>query len=539
VWFATGAPGGPERIRKKAEAFRTATRRGTNSVGVRWNYWRAAAGMTADRPLTGMGLDQYGTWYASYKPMEGWAVRRAHSLPLQLLADGGVLLLVGFVAAWGVILASGRRRDPLPPEPAAPDDASGSAPARQLYWAGLLAAGAAYLLLLSPVFDALGVEFVIRELWGGGATDWPVEKAPALIHLGAHALFMPGVAVAIWWAVWRATARSEGAPAALAAGLRLGLAGFLLHGLVDFTYYVQGLSGYAWALAGVFVCGTVRIDRRVGAVIESKRRRNIVLVGIGAALVAVFALAAVQGAPRGLWPVAHWDRALRVELARRLYYHAERSRDIDRALRLHEAILEDYPDDAESHRYAAMLCKRLLRRQYEAIRSGEGLPPDLAEKARESDLRLRRAAIHHARRAVRLHDGFAPMHAFYGRLLTELAGRDPAAMRVARDAFVRAHERHPHKPEYLRRAGAAEEALGRTGQALRLYRAALALDADPRLTDRTRAGLTEKERRLLEERVARLEAAIETDEATVGDPLPGGNADADGDGPAPEEESRP
>lgn len=82
--------------------------------------WQAALKMAADRPLLGVGLDLYGDWYHAYRPVED-AVSRglqryadsAHSVPLHLLAGGGVLVLtayLGVIALTGAALVKGLRR---------------------------------------------------------------------------------------------------------------------------------------------------------------------------------------------------------------------------------------------------------------------------------------------------------------------------------------------------------------------------------------------------------------------------------------------
>ena len=67
-------------------------------------YWGAALSMFSDRPLFGVGLDQYGSfWRAQRSPDSvgflpgGSFADAAHSVPLQMLAQGGVLLGVVYL----------------------------------------------------------------------------------------------------------------------------------------------------------------------------------------------------------------------------------------------------------------------------------------------------------------------------------------------------------------------------------------------------------------------------------------------------------
>jgi putative inorganic carbon (HCO3(-)) transporter len=68
-------------------------------------YWDAALSMFADKPLTGVGLDQYGIFWRTYRNIDSVAVLggpsfsdAAHSVPLQVLAQGGLVLGLAYGA---------------------------------------------------------------------------------------------------------------------------------------------------------------------------------------------------------------------------------------------------------------------------------------------------------------------------------------------------------------------------------------------------------------------------------------------------------
>ena len=68
-------------------------------------YWGAAAQMFRDNPFLGVGLDQYGNFWRSARSPESVAALggtqysdAAHSVPLQMLAQGGLLLGVAYAA---------------------------------------------------------------------------------------------------------------------------------------------------------------------------------------------------------------------------------------------------------------------------------------------------------------------------------------------------------------------------------------------------------------------------------------------------------
>ena len=90
------------------------------SVATRLGKWQAALAMGRARPFTGFGFDLFGDWYHAYRPVED-AIDRglahtadaAHSVPLQLLAGGGLPLLLAygfFVTAVGAAAFGALRR---------------------------------------------------------------------------------------------------------------------------------------------------------------------------------------------------------------------------------------------------------------------------------------------------------------------------------------------------------------------------------------------------------------------------------------------
>jgi O-antigen ligase len=76
------------------------------SVSLRGSYWNAAIEMGSSNPLTGVGMDSYGTFYRKYRsenaatdmPGPEVASNAAHSVPLDFLAFGGFPLFVTYVA---------------------------------------------------------------------------------------------------------------------------------------------------------------------------------------------------------------------------------------------------------------------------------------------------------------------------------------------------------------------------------------------------------------------------------------------------------
>jgi hypothetical protein len=75
------------------------------SVSVRGFYWRAAYEMFRDKPLTGVGLDNYGGAFKAFRELDyplryGYTLTSssAHNTTLQMFATGGFLLGISYLA---------------------------------------------------------------------------------------------------------------------------------------------------------------------------------------------------------------------------------------------------------------------------------------------------------------------------------------------------------------------------------------------------------------------------------------------------------
>jgi len=92
----------------------------TTTSGNRWVWWREALGAWSDRPVAGWGAGSFRATHLRYR-VDELSVTQAHSVPLQLLAENGLVGLVLFAVAIGALgaaaigrvraLASGRERD--------------------------------------------------------------------------------------------------------------------------------------------------------------------------------------------------------------------------------------------------------------------------------------------------------------------------------------------------------------------------------------------------------------------------------------------
>ena len=67
----------------------------------RFDYWNAAIGMFKDHPIFGVGIDRFGEHYREYavqnQVLQGQITDNAHSVYLQLLATGGLILFIPYI----------------------------------------------------------------------------------------------------------------------------------------------------------------------------------------------------------------------------------------------------------------------------------------------------------------------------------------------------------------------------------------------------------------------------------------------------------
>jgi O-antigen ligase len=67
----------------------------------RFDYWNAAIGMFKDYPIFGVGIDRFGEYYRQYavqnQVVQGQITDNAHSIYMQLLATGGLILFIPYL----------------------------------------------------------------------------------------------------------------------------------------------------------------------------------------------------------------------------------------------------------------------------------------------------------------------------------------------------------------------------------------------------------------------------------------------------------
>ncbi len=79
----------------------------------RLDYWNAAIAMFKDHPLFGIGIDRFGEYYREYavqnQVVQGQITDNAHSVYMQILATGGLVLFIPYVALIACVTFIGLR----------------------------------------------------------------------------------------------------------------------------------------------------------------------------------------------------------------------------------------------------------------------------------------------------------------------------------------------------------------------------------------------------------------------------------------------
>jgi len=227
------------------------------SLAFRWTYWQGAAQVIADHSLTGVGHENFGTWYVRYRPPEATEeVANPHNIWLSLLAELGPLGLLGGLLLTAAALVRVFRALEAPANNVdRPLDIRLLAPA-------LVAA-----LLVHAAFSGM-------PLAGPGmAVIWAVEVAvPFMLVLTAAA-----------WAFETLIARQQGARP-LAAGCAAALVAALVHNLIGFSLMTPaGLSVFI-LLAAAPQCEPAEAPQ-VGVL----RRERVAIAVAGAAALVLYA----------------------------------------------------------------------------------------------------------------------------------------------------------------------------------------------------------------------------------------------------------
>jgi tetratricopeptide (TPR) repeat protein len=243
----------------------------TNSMWVRWQYWKASADMIADDThwITGVGPQNFGDYYPRYmNPAAPETVKDPHCLPIALWSQWGLFGLLAFIWAVGAIALRLARppTEQLSDSPESDTDVTksldGSAPPtepKKIWIYGILIAAGILLLRLavsdlsgcdnpSTTVSVLLTSFVIPSvIWFAAfiillaltrTTEDPSQPEQARCADDNQQHTNPNPSHA-------------SSPIILILGG--GLLGFLVHNIIDFGFFRPGVAGICFACIAIAI----------------------------------------------------------------------------------------------------------------------------------------------------------------------------------------------------------------------------------------------------------------------------------------------
>jgi len=210
----------------------------TLSMWVRWQYWQAGWAIITHHWFTGVGMENFGTYYRHYMIAAApEVVKDPHSLPIALWSQWGILGLAGFT--WAVLgicfhLARPRRTETAENKLPVPQGLS------PVYW---------WTIGLLVLFSVLLVRWSVSQM---------SDLAPAeFISILVIVFLIPGLVWLISFYITQAliNTNSETIPPANPTKfqslapliLGCGLLGFLLHNSIDFALFQPGAGTFFFA----------------------------------------------------------------------------------------------------------------------------------------------------------------------------------------------------------------------------------------------------------------------------------------------------
>jgi tetratricopeptide (TPR) repeat protein len=260
---------------------------GGNSMLVRWQYWTAASAMITDHFFTGVGGNNFCSYYTQYKIPEGLeTVRDPHCFVLSILSSYGIVGLAGFCVALFVPIIRWLK-NPVPrPGPEKNNLVSMS------LWCGISAV--LVLLLLRPI--AIRTELTSN-----------IDVALYIIAvMYAAPVFFFGVTL---WVCVRSR-KSYDESSVWTAPLLCGIFAVLLHNLIDFAIFEPGIMTALWASAALVACQSLPSNTS-----EAKKSSPLKKT------FSVVSVAALAGALLWMYIIPVGKTAVKIETAKMLSYY--------------------------------------------------------------------------------------------------------------------------------------------------------------------------------------------------------------------------
>ncbi len=230
----------------------------TNSMWVRWQYWKASAAMIADDShwITGVGPQNFGDYYLRYMdPAAPEEVKDPHCLPISLWCQWGIFGLLGLVwivVAMAIRLARPMAKTQSPHESHTHGADTTSVPTPPTEPKKLWIYG---------IFISVGIMVIRLAVSNLSGCESLAEKYSVLLisFVIPSAIWLAAFVVLL--ALTRTTIADADKPADIVnhhSGLVIlilscGLLGFLLHNCIDFGFFRPGVAGICFACIAVAI----------------------------------------------------------------------------------------------------------------------------------------------------------------------------------------------------------------------------------------------------------------------------------------------
>ena len=219
---------------------------GGNSMLVRWQYWRGAAQMYVDHPVTGVGGGNFGIFYTHYKTASALeTVADPHNFVLSILTQYGPIGLIGFLALFSIPLWQVVFSQTVLP--------SGKTNNRRQVFTKLtipfLIVISAVLLLIRPVLSPMSTAGSLEEKYAAIILLYVI---PVVVFIAGFLLLTTG----------RVSNKADYANIT-AVGLFCACIGLLIHNLIDFAIFEPGVfTAFCAVIASVIALDYHQKSRR-------------------------------------------------------------------------------------------------------------------------------------------------------------------------------------------------------------------------------------------------------------------------------------
>jgi O-antigen ligase len=209
---------------------------GGNSMMVRWQYWRGAAQMYIDHPVTGVGGGNFGSFYPHYKAASALeTVVDPHNFILSMLTQYGPLGLIGFLAVVSVPLWRVVSRESVLLSPKAKQHEPAFTKAAILF----IIIISVVLLLIRPILSPISSVSSLEEKY---AAIIVLYVFPVIVFIVGF-LLLTGALIS----------NKADYTNIAAAGLFCACLGLLIHNLIDFAIFEPSVFTTFWAIMACLI----------------------------------------------------------------------------------------------------------------------------------------------------------------------------------------------------------------------------------------------------------------------------------------------